>query len=78
MLWITDSLSAAHAIVKGSAQGLECYDLLVDIFDEAERKKINVMALWVPRELNTFADMLSHLCFYSVRQELHARASDFA
>ena len=76
VVWITDSLPGAYAVLKGSMggrDGLVCSDLLTSMYDIANDKCLQLLAIWVPRELNSYADFLSHLAFYSSQDEYVGR-----
>ena len=77
-IWITDCLSAVWSVNKGRC--FEENDLLVldRILTAADSKKNQLIALWVPRELNTLADYLSHLCHYCNRDEVRGDIKDLA
>ena len=43
---------------------------------ECDKKHIQLVSLWVPRELNEFPDNLSHLSRYVGRQEVRGQVRD--
>jgi hypothetical protein len=61
LLWTTDAQSAALAVNKGSCRNAASLKLLIAILDICDVFRIQIVALWVPREHNTLADYLSHL-----------------
>ena len=77
-IWLTDCLSAVWSVNKGRC--FEENDLLVldRILTAADNKKNQVIALWVPREINTLADYLSHLCNYCNREEVRGAIGGLA
>ena len=77
LIWVTDSIAAAYAVNKGAGRGLENTELLCSLLDAADAHRIDVVAIWLPRELNSFADFLSHLAFIFDRDSVSAAASDF-
>ena len=78
VLWACDCLAGVFAVNKGACHGREDLDLLTDLFEAAAAKGLQLMALWVPRTLNTFCDFLSHLTSITGRHEITGSASDFA
>jgi hypothetical protein len=75
---ILDCLAAAFSINKG-----RCYEkigrvVLAEILRLCDEKGIQLVALWVPRERNQFADVLSHLAVSLCRPEVEGRLGDLA
>ena len=62
---------------KGSCMAFEDLEILTEIFRRADERGIYLVALWVPREENQFADFLSHLSSYSTGRPVHGYASEF-
>ena len=77
-IWLTDCMSAVFSVNKGRC--FEQSDLMIldRILSAADKKKNQLIALWVPRDTNTLADYLSHLCNYSNREEVRGRIEDLA
>lgn len=67
VIWVTDSMSSAYSVNKGFTRSNESFRILHDLLDQCDRQAITLVALWVPREHNTFADYLSHLAFLTCR-----------
>jgi hypothetical protein len=67
LIWVTDSMSSAYSVNKGFTRSEESSDIMHDILDQCDNQGITLVALWVPRELNAFADYLSHLAFLTCR-----------
>ena len=70
LIWVTDCLAAVWTVNKG-----RCYEelgliTLASILEKCDDHKIVLVALWVPRESNEYADYLSHLCHYVNRDEV--------
>ena len=61
VIWITDSLSSSFAINKGISRRDESFHLVNNILQECDNQRTIIVALWVPREQNQLADLLSHL-----------------
>jgi Reverse transcriptase (RNA-dependent DNA polymerase)/Reverse transcriptase-like len=59
---VFDSAVAALAINNGSSPSPAVWLLVRDILSLADARNVSFAALWVPREQNTFADYLSHVC----------------
>jgi len=69
LLWISDSLSAVWSILKGRCMeevALKTLEIILRLCDE---KKLQLVALWIPREENLLPDYLSHICVYMNRVE---------
>jgi hypothetical protein len=62
ILWVSDSLDAVWAVLKGRCKHPAPFAVLVNILEICDSARIQLLALWVPREQNTLADYLSHLC----------------
>ena len=77
LIWIFDSSGATFAVNKGRAAQPHDHDLLAFILDVCDQRRIQIVALWVPRTLNTFADHLSHLAHLLDRPDAHGTTSDF-
>jgi hypothetical protein len=75
LIWITDCLSAVWSINKGRCFEPEDLVILDYILEIADTKKILLIALWIPRELNELADYLSHLSAILNRQEVSGKLS---
>jgi hypothetical protein len=59
---IFDSSASALGINNGTSPSPACWHLLKRIYELADHHSISLAALWTPRDSNTFADMLTHLC----------------
>ena len=68
---MTDNASLAYIINSGVAHSPRLRDLVRGILDTADSVKSPVLAMWVPRESNTFADLLSRLCPLPSSQHIH-------
>jgi hypothetical protein len=71
LIWITDCLSAMFTVNKGRCReesGLRVLEYILDMCDDY---KVQLIALWVPRECNAISDFLSHLCVIMNREEYH-------
>ena len=58
-----DASAAADALIRGRVGGgasEAMQQVLVDIMDILAAHQLVLVALWIPRGLNTIADMLSH------------------
>ncbi len=73
LIWITDCLSAAWSINKGRCHAEISMAALEEILQLCDEQRVQLMALWVPREENAFADYLSHLSVYVGRQQVSGR-----
>lgn len=61
IIWITDSMAACYSVNKGLARKDEGFHIVADILQTCDTMHSFIIALWVPRENNLFADYLSHL-----------------
>ena len=61
LVWVMDSAAAVFAIDRGKVSTQRDFELLSKAYALADVKRIQLLALWVPRELNSTADTLSHL-----------------
>jgi hypothetical protein len=75
IIWITDSESGCGSINKGNCKDPKAYPYLVMIYDLCDKLNIQLLALWVPREVNRLTDYLSHLAFISCRDSIQGRES---
>jgi hypothetical protein len=60
IIWITDSESACWTINRGHCADPIALPIVETILNKLDDYKIQVVALWVPREENTLTDFLSH------------------
>lgn len=65
VLAVFDSSAAAYAVNHGSSRSAACMDLIESIYLSCDALNITIVALWVPRDLNTFSDMLTHICVHN-------------
>ena len=61
IIWLTDSASAALVILKGYTSCNHSLPILKQVMDLLDRSRQQIVALWIPRDQNQFADHLSHL-----------------
>ena len=59
--WVTDNAGAAYSVNSGVCHEAEGAVVLAEILDICDSLSWTPLALWVPRELNSYADFLSHL-----------------
>ena len=59
ILWCTDNAAAAMTQNGGAARNSEPNELIIRISNVTEHWNIGVITIWIPRELNVFADYLS-------------------
>ena len=71
LIWITDCLSAMFTVNKGRCREESGLRILEDILEMCDDYKVQLIALWVPRECNAISDFLSHLCVIMNREEYH-------
>ena len=76
LLWVTDSESATWSINKGRCREEAGLTVLRDIYTCADDRRIEIVALWVPREANSRADFLSHYASLLNRPEVSGRLSE--
>jgi hypothetical protein len=75
-VWVSDSLNAVYDINKGRCGSEADAELLRSIFYYCDRKRLQIIAIWVPRELNIMADYLSHLSYISDRDLVSGNVTD--
>jgi hypothetical protein len=76
LVWISDSLSAVWSVNKGRCKE-ECGLITLRIIlEECDNKRLQIIAIWVPRELNLIADYLSHLASSLHRDLVRGRLGD--
>ena len=73
VLWISDSESAVWSVNKGNCKSEASRRCLSDILMICDIYKIQLAALWVPREENCLADYLSHLSHLLNRDSTEGR-----
>lgn len=78
LVWVTDSESAMWSVNKGRCHSAASLSVLSDILTSCDSHRIQLVALWVPREQNTAADYLSHLSYYMNREEVSGQWADSA
>jgi hypothetical protein len=77
VVWVSDCLSAVWSVNKGRCKEALGWITLTSILHACDEKKLLLVALWVPRESNTCADYLSHLCAYLGRKEAYGSSNNF-
>ena len=70
---VFDSSAAAFGVNNGSSTAPSCMALIEAIYELCDERNITLVALWVPRAENTFADMLTHLCIHNRIESAEAR-----
>ena len=60
IVWITDSQSACWTVNRGHCSDPRAFPFLKEIYEHLDSCALQLVALWVPRELNDFPDYLSH------------------
>jgi hypothetical protein len=69
LIWITDCQSAAFSVNKGRCREDSGLEVLSNIFEICDEYRVQLLALWIPREENRISDYLSHLCVIINREE---------
>ena len=59
VVFTTDNLGNAFALNKGSSRSPDSFQLIFRIFEIAAQHNIYVVADWIPREWNVFADYVT-------------------
>ena len=70
LVWISDSLSAVWSVNKGRCRADGSLAVLNEILRLCDVYHLQLLALWVPREDNLYADYLSHLASSLRREEV--------
>jgi hypothetical protein len=76
LVWVSDSLNAVYDVNKGRCGSEEDAELLRAVFYFCDKKRLQLIAIWVPRELNIMADYLSHLSYISDRDSISGNVAD--
>ena len=61
LLWITDNEGATWSVNKGRSREPAAMECLRNILHVCDKRRLQLVAVWVPREQNELADYLSHL-----------------
>ena len=75
IVWLTDNLGNAWAINKGRSLTNEPNNLIKLLFKLCDAQNIMFLSIWLPREVNTFSDTLSHISFYRKAQSMAGSVS---
>ena len=78
LVWVSDSLAAVFSINNGRAREPQCAALVEEILELCDVLRVQIVALWVPREENELADYLSHLSFLLNRDSVGGVISGLA
>jgi len=78
LVWVSDSLAAVFSINNGRAREPQCAALVEEILELCDALRVQIVALWVPREENELADYLSHLSFILNRDSVGGVISGLA
>ena len=62
---VFDSSAAAFGVNNGSSKSPACMDLIEEVYLTCDEQNITIVALWIPRSDNSFADMLTHFCLHN-------------
>ena len=77
LIWISDSLLALWSLNKGRCHADISTVTLEDILYESDVRRLQILGIWLPRELNEFANYLSHLPFLMGLEERLKRTTAF-
>ena len=61
LIWVSDCEAACWSVNKGNCKDPISFLTLSQIFDILDVHRFQILALWIPREENQYADHLSHL-----------------
>ena len=64
LVWLNDNDASTHGANKGNCKVPVSRLLLSSILNRCDQLHLQIIAIWVPRESNQFADYLSHLSTY--------------
>jgi len=70
IVWVTDSQSACWSVNRGHCSDNRAFPYLKEIYEHLDLCCLQLVALWVPRELNEFPDYLSHYATLISRFEI--------
>ena len=74
LVWMTDCLSAMWTVNQGRCKEETGLIILEEIFELCDQHRVQLIALWVPREDNMLSDFLSHLSVTLNRSEYEGRS----
>jgi len=74
LVWTTDCLAAVWSVNKGRCREDSGLVVLEEIFSLCDESKVQLVALWLPREENILCDLLSHLSTSLNREEYSGRS----
>jgi len=76
VVWVSDSESAVWSLNKGNCHDLIARPILAHILELCDLSHVQIVGIWIPRELNVLPDHLSHLSFLLRRQSVEGYAHD--
>ena len=71
LVWLNDNEASTHVVNKGNCKDPASRLLLSSILTRCDQLHLQIIAIWVPRESNQFADYLSHLSTYLHRSSVY-------
>ena len=71
LVWLNDNEASTHGVNKGNCKDPASRLLLSSILTRCDQLHLHIIAIWVPRESNLFADYLSHLSTYLHRSSVY-------
>ena len=71
LIWLNDNEASTHGVYKGNCKDPASRILLASILSRCDILRLQILAIWVPREQNQFADYLSHLSTYLNRSNVY-------
>jgi len=71
LVWLNDNEASTHGVSKGNCKDTASRLLLSSILGRCDQLHLQIIAIWVPRESNKFADYLSHLSTYLHRSSVY-------
>jgi hypothetical protein len=78
LVWVTDNEGATWSINKGRCREPAAVELVASILRVCDERRLQIIAVWVPREENELADYLSHLAVFMDRDSVQGPLSDLS
>lgn len=76
LVWVSDNQGSTWSINKGRSREPAAMNVISNILHLCDQKRLQLVALWVPRERNELADYLSHLASYLNRDAVAGKVSE--
>ena len=78
LVWLSDNESATWSINKGRCRAPADQPVVASVLHQCDRLRLQIVAMWVPREHNELADYLSHLAVVMNRDVVQGKVSELS